>query len=65
MLESRAEQNVVVASLRGARYSSSRRWFDFSESKNLTANRTYQQANDPSTISASDSAQEACFDLHE
>ena len=47
-----------------ARHSSTRRWLEFSLSKNLTLNHTSKQTNDPSTISASDVAQEACFDLH-
>ena len=37
MLEPRAEQSTLGASLRGARHNSSRRWLEFSESKDLTA----------------------------
>ena len=35
MLESGAEQRALGASLHGASYSSSRRWLDFSEFKDL------------------------------
>ena len=44
MLESRAERSAFGASLRGARHSSSRRWFEFSESKNVTA-ESHEQTN--------------------
>ena len=65
MLESRAERIALGVSVRGARHISSRRLLDFSESKNLTEllNHTSKQPNDPSTISASDFAQEASFYL--
>ena len=63
MLESRAERSALGASLRGARHSSSRRWRGFSESPNLAADHTSKQTDDPSTISASTFAEEACFDF--
>ena len=44
MLESRAERIALGASPRGVRHSSSRRWLDFSESKNLTA-ESHEQIN--------------------
>ena len=54
---------------RGDRHEhSSRRWLEFSMSKNLAEllkNPTSKQTNGPGTISASDLAQRgACFDLH-
>ena len=57
MLESRAERSALGAAADVA--VSSRRWLEFSESKNLTAESHEQKPNDPSTISA----QEACFDF--
>ena len=66
MLESRAEWSALGASLRGVRHCSSWRWLGFCDSKNLTAESQEQtKQNDPSTISPSDFAQEACFDLRE
>ena len=52
-------QGRAKCARRGAGRSSSRRWLEFSESKNLTAESHEQKTNDPSTISA----QEACFDF--
>ena len=51
--ESRAERSATSAR-QAFSSSSSRRWLEFSVSKNLFANHTTKQTNDPSTISASD-----------
>ena len=59
MLEAGADRSALGASLLGARRISSRRWLEFSET-NLAA-----RVRADGTISGSDFAQEACFDLHE
>ena len=58
MLESGAERSALGASLRGARHSSSRRWLEFSESRDhlLDHESRAKKRNDPNTISGSDFA---------
>ena len=53
MLESSAERSALGASLSGARHSSSRRWIQFSDSKNLTAESHNEQTNHIKTRASS------------
>ena len=54
MLESGPEPSAIGVSLRGARHGRSRRWLEFSESKDPTAGSRANKQNDPNTISGSD-----------
>ena len=62
MLESRAERSALSAAPDIAVVAVG---LNFLSPKTELLNHTNKQTNDPSTISVSDFAQEACFDLHE